>query len=119
MATLSSSVNTQSNDYQLKANAMQVLVDDLQEQVEKLQLGGGEKYQAKHLSRGKMLPRQRIDTLLDQGSPFLELSQLAAHNVYDVAVPSAGIICGVGLVNGRYCMVIANDATVKAALTFR
>jgi len=118
MATLSSSVNTHSNDYQFKANAMQLLVDDLQLQVEKLQLGGGEKYQAKHLSRGKMLPRHRIDTLLDQGSPFLEVAQLAAHEVYDMAVPSAGIICGVGLVSGRYCMVIANDATVKGGTYF-
>lgn len=118
MATLSSSINTQSEEFKLKSDAMQVLVDDLQQQVAKLQLGGGEAYQAKHLSRGKMLPRHRIDALLDQGSPFLEVGQLAAHQVYDMAVPSAGIICGVGLVNGRHCMVIANDATVKGGTYF-
>jgi 3-methylcrotonyl-CoA carboxylase beta subunit len=118
MATLSNSINTQSAEYLLKASAMQALVDDLQAQVANLQLGGGEKYQAKHLSRGKMLPRQRIDALLDPGSPFLEVAQLAAHEVYDMAVPSAGIVCGVGLVSGRYCMVIANDATVKGGTYF-
>jgi 3-methylcrotonyl-CoA carboxylase beta subunit len=118
MATLSSNINTQSAEYQFKAHAMQALVDDLLVQVEKLQLGGGEKYQAKHLSRGKMLPRQRVDALLDPGSPFLEVAQLAAHKVYDMAVPSAGIVCGVGLVSGRYCMVIANDATVKGGTYF-
>ncbi|MDC9720606.1 MAG: carboxyl transferase domain-containing protein [Gammaproteobacteria bacterium] len=118
MATLNNNINPQSSDFKLKASAMQVLVDDLQQQVANLLLGGGEKYQAKHLSRGKMLPRQRIDALLDQGSPFLEVSQFAAHEVYDMPVPSAGIICGVGLVNGRHCMVIANDATVKGGTYF-
>lgn len=118
MATLANNINTQSAEFKLKSDAMQLLVDDLQYQVEKLQLGGGEAYQAKHLGRGKMLPRQRIDALLDQGSPFLEVGQLAAHEVYDMAVPSAGIICGVGLVNGRHCMVIANDATVKGGTYF-
>ena len=118
MATLSSSINPQSDEFKAKAAAMQLLVDDLQQQVAKLTLGGGEAYQAKHLSRGKMLPRDRIDALLDQGSPFLEIGQLAAHHVYDVAVPSAGIICGVGLVNSRYCMIIANDATVKGGTYF-
>jgi 3-methylcrotonyl-CoA carboxylase beta subunit len=118
MATLSSSINTQSAEYQFKADAMKTLVDDLLVQVKKLQVGGGEKYQAKHLSRGKMLPRQRVDALLDPGSPFLEVAQLAAHEVYDMAVPSAGIVCGVGIVSGRYCMVIANDATVKGGTYF-
>tara|TARA_B110000503_G_scaffold12643_1_gene17204 strand:+ start:800 stop:1048 length:249 start_codon:yes stop_codon:yes gene_type:complete len=79
MATLSSSINPQSDEFKAKAAAMQLLVDDLQQQVAKLTLGGGEAYQAKHLSRGKMLPRDRIDALLDQGSPFLEIGQLAAH----------------------------------------
>jgi 3-methylcrotonyl-CoA carboxylase beta subunit len=118
MATLSNSINSHSADFTAKASAMQALVHDLQGQVAQLQLGGGEKHQAKHLSRGKLLPRQRIETLLDTGSPFLEISQLAAHQVYDVPVPSAGIICGVGLVNGRHCMIIANDATVKGGTYF-
>ena len=118
MATITNTINSQSAEFKVKSNAMQLLVDDLQEQVAQLQLGGGEKYQAKHIDRGKLLPRQRIDTLIDAGSPFLEMSQLAAHEVYDMPVPSAGIICGVGIVNGRHCMIIANDATVKGGTYF-
>ena len=117
MATLGSPIHP-SDDFQARTQAMQTLVDDLQRLVAQLKLGGGEKYQAKHLSRGKLLARQRIDALLDMGSPFLELSQLAAHEVYDAPVPSAGIICGVGMVSGRHCMVIANDATVKGGTYF-
>ena len=117
MATLGSPIHP-SDDFQARTQAMQTLVDDLQRLVAQLKLGGGEKYQAKHLSRGKLLARQRIDALLDMGSPFLELSQLAAHEVYDAPVPSAGIICGVGMVSGRHCMVIANDATVKGGNYF-
>ena len=117
MATLGNPIH-QSADFQARTQAMQTLVDDLQRLVAQLKLGGGEKYQAKHLSRGKLLARQRIDALLDMGSPFLELSQLAAHEVYDAPVPSAGIICGVGMVSGRHCMVIANDATVKGGTYF-
>ena len=117
MATLGNPIH-QSADFQARTQAMQTLVDDLQRLVAQLKLGGGEKYQAKHLSRGKLLARQRIDALLDMGSPFLELSQLAAHEVYDAPVPSAGIVCGVGMVNGRHCMVIANDATVKGGTYF-
>ena len=117
MATLGSPIHP-SADFQARTQAMQTLVDDLQRLVAQLKLGGGEKYQAKHLSRGKLLARQRIDALLDMGSPFLELSQLAAHEVYDAPVPSAGIICGVGMVSGRHCMVIANDATVKGGTYF-
>mgnify|MGYP000123054359 FL=1 len=118
MGTLINSINAQSADFKAKSSAMQALVVDLRSQVAQLQLGGGEQYQAKHLGRGKLLPRDRIDQLIDVGSPFLEVSQLAAHEVYDVPVPSAGIICGVGLVNGRYCMIIANDATVKGGTYF-
>ena len=118
MGTLTNSINAQSADFKTKSSAMQALVDDLRSQVAQLQLGGGEKYQAKHLGRGKLLPRDRIDQLIDVGSPFLEVSQLAAHEVYDVPVPSAGILCGVGLVNGRHCMIIANDATVKGGTYF-
>ncbi len=118
MATLNSQINTQSAEFKAKAEAMQALVTDLQWQVSKVSNGGGEKYQAKHLARGKLLPRQRIEQLLDFGSPFLELSQLAAHGMYGMDIPSAGIICGVGLVQGRHCMVIANDATVKGGTYF-
>ncbi|MBD3221407.1 methylcrotonoyl-CoA carboxylase [bacterium] len=92
---------------------MQGLVDDLRDRLGTIRRGGGEKAQARHLARGKLLPRDRILALLDPGSPFLELSQLAAHEVYDEAVPAAGIITGIGRIMGRECMVVANDATVK------
>ncbi|HRE01443.1 MAG TPA: carboxyl transferase domain-containing protein, partial [Ilumatobacteraceae bacterium] len=77
------------------------------------QLGGPESSRQRHVARGKLLPRDRVTTLLDPGSPFLELSPLAAHGMYGGEVPSAGIICGIGQVSGRLCVVVANDATVK------
>ena len=88
-------------------------VDDLREKVATIALGGGEAAQKKHTERGKLLPRDRIDALLDPGSPFLEFSQLAAYQVYDDHVPAAGIITGIGRVSGQECVVVVNDATVK------
>ena len=99
--------------YHANAAFMRGLVDDLKAKVAEITLGGGETARVRHLARGKLLPRDRIDTLLDPGTPFLELSQLAAHGVYDEAVPAAGILTGIGRVSGRECMVIANDPTVK------
>merc|ERR1712123_489519 len=82
-------------------------------------LGGGERYRQLHKSRGKLLPRDRIETLIDEGSPFLELSQLAAYDLYgDEVVPAAGIITGIGRVNGVECLIVANDATVKGGTYF-
>src|SRR3954451_3701062 len=95
------------------AEDMVALVEDLRARLAVVRQGGSESARARHLSRGKMLVRDRIDTLLDPGSPFLELSPLAAHGMYDDAVPSAGIVTGVGRVSGRECVVVANDATVK------
>ncbi len=92
---------------------MQALVDDLEAKVAEVRLGGGESYQQRHQSRGKLLPRERIDALVDPGSPFLEFSQLAAHGVYGEEVAAAGIITGIGRVAGRECVIVANDATVK------
>jgi 3-methylcrotonyl-CoA carboxylase beta subunit len=92
---------------------MRGLVADLRSKVADITRGGGEKARERHLSRGKLLPRDRIDALLDPGTPFLELSQLAAHGVYDEPIPAAGILTGVGRVAGRECVVVANDATVK------
>jgi 3-methylcrotonyl-CoA carboxylase beta subunit len=98
---------------------MQGLVDELRERTARAWEGGSESARKKHTERGKMLVRERIDTLLDPGSPFLELSPLAAYGMYDrtgeddFAVPSSGIITGVGRVEGRECVVVANDATVK------
>ncbi|MDQ3615366.1 MAG: methylcrotonoyl-CoA carboxylase [Actinomycetota bacterium] len=92
---------------------MKVLVADLRSRLEKARLGGSESARRKHLDRGKLLARDRVDALLDPGSPFLELSPLAATGMYDDAVPSAGIVTGVGRVSGRECVIVANDATVK------
>jgi 3-methylcrotonyl-CoA carboxylase beta subunit len=98
---------------------MQQLVDDLRERTARVWQGGSEAARTKHTDRGKMLARERIDTLLDPGSPFLELSPLAAYGMYDepggddFAVPSASIVTGIGRVEGRDCVIVANDATVK------
>ena len=92
---------------------MHALVADLRDKVAKAALGGGDKARAKHAARGKLLPRERIDLLLDPGAPFLELSQLAAFGMYDDDAPGAGLISGIGRVAGVDCLIIANDATVK------
>ncbi|WP_429773384.1 carboxyl transferase domain-containing protein [Acinetobacter radioresistens] len=106
-------MNSRSEEFKKNKQAMQELVDDLNQLAAKIQLGGGEKAREKHLARGKLLPRQRIERLLDTGSPFLEIGQLAAYGLYDNDVPSAGVIAGIGQVHGVQCMIIANDATVK------
>ena len=95
------------------ANDMTAAVDDLRARLETARQGGSESARKKHLDRGKLLARDRVDQLLDPGSPFLELSPLAATEMYDDAVPSAGIITGIGRVSGREAMIVANDATVK------
>src|SRR6185503_4879736 len=87
-------------------------------QLERASFGGGDEARRKHTSRGKLLPRDRVQALLDPGSPFLELSQLAAHGLYGDEVPSAGIITGIGRVSGRECMIVVNDATVKGGTYF-
>jgi 3-methylcrotonyl-CoA carboxylase beta subunit len=88
-------------------------VRDLREKVATASLGGDEGARAKHVGRGKLLPRERVRELLDPGSPFLELSQLAALDMYDNEAPCAGIITGIGRVSGQECLIVANDATVK------
>ncbi len=113
MPVIKSSLNTKTQAFADNAAAMQALVDDLQDKVAQIKLGGGEKSRAKHVGRGKLLPRDRINALLDPGSAFLELSQLAAWEVYDDYVPAAGIITGIGRVAGVECVIVANDATVK------
>jgi len=89
------------------------LVVDLRERLATARLGGSEKSRQRHVDRGKLLARDRVDRLLDPGSPFLELSPLAATGMYDDAVPSAGVVTGLGRIHGRVCVVVANDATVK------
>ena len=113
MQRLISQIDSKSDDFIANAAAMQLLVDDLREKVKSISLGGGALALQKHKERGKLLPRERIDLLLDTGSPFLELGQLAALGMYAGDAPCAGLIAGIGLINGLECMVIANDATVK------
>jgi 3-methylcrotonyl-CoA carboxylase beta subunit len=102
-------------DVQASANAMQLrgLVTSLATDIASIALGGSEDARAKHVARGKLLPRDRVSRLLDPGTPFLEFSQLAAHDMYDDTIPAAGIITGIGQVSGRLCVVVCNDATVK------
>src|SRR5213592_2436798 len=113
MPVIKSKLNPRSEEFQANAGAMAGLVADLRAKVERAAHGGDEAARAKHLARGKLLPRERLRLLLDPGSPFLELSQLAAFGVYEDEAPGAGIITGVGRVSGRECVVVVNDATVK------
>ena len=113
MAILHTQINPRSPEFAANSAAMLTQVNDLRGLLERVQQGGGAKAQERHTSRGKLLPRQRIDQLLDPGSPFLEIGQLAAHQVYGEDVPAAGVIAGIGRVEGIECMIVANDATVK------
>src|SRR5450830_948960 len=118
MPHIESKLNSRSEDFKANAAAMQALVDDLRARVAKIAEGGGEAASAKHVARGKLLPRDRVQMLLDPGTPFLEFSQLAAYDMYKEAsgadaAPSAGIITGVGRVAGQECVIVCNDATVK------
>ncbi len=113
MSAHPTAIDSRSAEFRENAEAMAALVADLRETVAAVREGGGRKARERHLGRGKMLPRERIDTLIDMGAPFLELSQLAAHGVYDEDVPAAGIVTGIGRVEGRECVIVANDATVK------
>ncbi len=113
MTVLKSALNPDSDGFKSNAAHMQGLVEDLKALVAKIAEGGPERSRKKHLERGKLLPRDRINTLLDPGSPFLELSQLAAHDMYDADIPAAGLITGIGRVSDNECMIVCNDATVK------
>ncbi len=113
MSILKSSLHAGSEEFRHNAEAMRLLVEDLRQKVAQIKLGGGERAREKHLARGKLLPRDRIRRLLDVGSPFLELSQFAAYGLYDGGAPAAGVITGIGRVEGQECLIVANDATVK------
>ncbi|HNI75949.1 MAG TPA: carboxyl transferase domain-containing protein, partial [Giesbergeria sp.] len=113
MPVLQTQLNARSADFQANAAAMRVLVDDLNAQIDKVAAGGGEAARAKHVARGKLLPRERVANLLDPGTPFLELAPLAALNMYNNDAPGAGLIAGIGRVSGVDCMIVCNDATVK------
>jgi 3-methylcrotonyl-CoA carboxylase beta subunit len=118
MPQIDSKINPRSEEFKANAAAMQAVVDDLRAKVLAIAAGGGETASARHVARGKLLPRERVQMLLDPGTPFLECSQMAAWGMYpdrdgSDAAPSAGIITGIGRVSGQECVIVCNDATVK------
>ncbi len=113
MSVIASQLNPRAAEFQANAQAMRALVGDLQARLAQAAAGGGEAARAKHVARGKLLPRERVQLLLDPGTPFLELSPLAAHGMYNGDAPCAGVIAGIGRVSGVDCMIVCNDATVK------
>ena len=118
MPIINTKVNTHSEDYASNRQVMDELVADLRTKTAELSLGGHQRARDKHLSRGKLLPRDRVQRLLDIGSPFLEFSTFAAFGKYDNQVPSAGLITGIGKVSGVECLIVCNDATVKGGTYF-
>ncbi len=118
LAHIKSSIDTSSEAFAENAAAMAEVVADLGATVGKIAEGGSERAREKHLKRGKLLPRERVRLLLDPGSPFLELSQLAAYEMYEEYTPAAGIITGIGRVSGQECVIVCNDATIKGGTYF-
>lgn len=123
MPVLASNLSPRSEDFKANAAAMRALVDDLNAKLAQIAQGGGEAARAKHTARGKLLPRERVEMLLDPDTPFLEVAPLAALNMYKEkggvdAAPGAGLIAGIGRVAGIECMVVCNDATVKGGTYF-
>ena len=113
METLATGARPHSDDFVANDASQRALVGELRERLERIGRGGSDASRNRHSARGKLLPRDRIDYLLDRGSPFLEVGALAAYGMYDDDSPGAGIITGIGLVSGRLCMIVCNDATVK------
>src|SRR5437667_8008891 len=118
MAVLTSQVERESDAYAKRAAQMEALVSELRERTAQVAAGGGAKAVERHRSRGKLLARERIDRLVDPDTAFLELSALAAWDLYDGQAPGAGIVTGIGVVEGRECVIVANDATVKGGTYF-
>lgn len=118
LTVLSSSVDPSSEQFQATEQAQRELAQDLHARLEAAALGGPESSRTRHVERGKLLPRERVRRVLDEGSPFLEIGALAAHGMYDDAAPAAGLIAGIGVVRGRLVMVVCNDATVKGGTYF-
>ena len=113
MDRLPTRVNRADSEYQMRKEHNALLISTLRERLDVASNGGGEKYVSRHRGRGKLLPRERIERIIDPGTAFLELSPLAAFGLYDGRAHSAGIVTGVGMVHGRECLFVANDATVK------
>ncbi len=113
MPRIETKIDRESDEFANNQVANEMLAEQLRELSEQVQTGGSARSRERHLSRGKLLPRDRIAGLIDDDSPFLEIAQLAAHEVYEDEVPAAGIIAGIGRVHDTECMIVANDATVK------
>ena len=113
MPVIKSKLDPASAGFAANAQTMAALVDELRARTDKAQQGGSERARERHVARGKLLPRERVERLLDPGTPFLEIGALAANGIYEDAAPGAGMIAGVGRVEGRECMIVCNDATVK------
>ena len=118
LAIPSSSIDKSSPEYRANAERMRSLVSELQARRAEAALGGSERSRERHAARGKLLPRDRVMNLIDHGSPFLELSPLAANGMYDEAIHSAGLITGIGRVEGRECVIVCNDSTIKGGTYF-
>jgi 3-methylcrotonyl-CoA carboxylase beta subunit len=118
MPVIKSQIDSRSDDFRRNAEQMRRAVDDLKQRMAETAEGGGSKAREKHTARGKLLPRERVRALLDPASPFLELSPMAAHGMYDDQAPGAGLVTGIGRVNGTEVVVVANDATVKGGTYF-
>ena len=118
MAILSSAIDTSSAEFRANAEKMRALIAELQARRAEAALGGSAKARERHVARGKLLPRERVMNLIDPGSPFLELSPLAAFGMYDDAIHAAGLIAGIGRIEGRECMVVCNDSTIKGGTYF-
>lgn len=117
-AVITSKLSPNSQEFADNARAMQKVVNDLHAQLNHIARGGSERARKKHLARGKLLPRERVERLLDPGTPFLEVAPMAAFGMYDADIPAAGVIAGIGRVNGTECMIVCNDATVKGGTYF-
>ncbi|HET7814574.1 MAG TPA: carboxyl transferase domain-containing protein, partial [Candidatus Baltobacteraceae bacterium] len=113
MAVLETRLDRRSDQFSQSVTRMEGLVAELRQALTVVRAGGGADAVAKHRKRGKMTARERVDRLIDPGAPFLEFSALAANGMYDDGAPSAGIVTGIGIVEGQYCVIVANDATVK------
>src|SRR5919205_3478980 len=118
MAVLTSQLDRDPAEFARRGERMESLVAELRERSAQVARGGGEKAMERHTSRGKLPARERIDRLADPGTAFLELNALAAWEMYDGGAPSAGIVTGIGIVEGRECVIVANDATVKGGSYF-
>src|SRR5579875_3577075 len=113
VSVLQSAVNTRSDEFRANAERMRALVAELRDKTVAAAVGGSEAARKKYQERGKLLVRERVDLLLDPGTPFLELSPLAANGLYGDEVPAAGVVGWIGRISGTECMIVANDATVK------